>query len=118
LLLPRIDKVRRRLDLYRVQDVDVDLTAGVWGIREPAAHCALADASSVEFMLVPGVAFTARGERLGYGGGYYDRLLAGIGDAVPRVAAAFSVQVVETLPLAAHDRRVHMVVTERQVLSA
>ncbi|HWA14480.1 MAG TPA: 5-formyltetrahydrofolate cyclo-ligase [Burkholderiales bacterium] len=112
LVLPRIDKSHARLELRRVDDLGADLVAGVWGIREPAPHCPVADLGDVEFMLVPGVAFTRDGDRLGYGGGYYDRLMAGLRPQVPRIAAAFSVQVVERLPMGERDRRVSAVVTE------
>lgn len=118
LLLPRVDRQRHRLDLYRVHDLVSDLAEGVWGIREPAAHCSVVPPPSVEFMLVPGVAFTPHGDRLGYGGGYYDRLLIELGPSTPRVAAAFEVQVVDALPVAEHDQRVHQVVTEQRILPA
>jgi 5-formyltetrahydrofolate cyclo-ligase len=94
-----------------------DLVSGVWGIREPAAHCPRSDAKQAGFMLVPGVAFTGRGERLGYGGGYYDRLLMNV-PLARRVGAGFASQVVEVLPTDAHDQRVHVVVTERETLVA
>ena len=70
------------------------LEAGVWGIRQPRADCPAAAASQVDFVLVPGVAFTARCERLGYGGGFYDRFIRGLASRPALVAAAFSVQVV------------------------
>lgn len=118
LLLPRINKVGRHLELRQVSDIKEDLVAGVWGIREPGEHCALRSAADVDFILVPGVAFTAKGERLGYGGGYYDRLLTGIRSRVCRAAGAFSLQVVEALPTGERDQRVSCVVTESLTLRA
>ena len=79
---------------------------------EPAERCPIVPSSAVEFLLVPGVAFTATGERLGYGGGFYDHLLSGLNAKTPRVAAAFSVQIVDDLPVGPRDQRVHRVVTE------
>ena len=112
LLLPRVNRAARMLELREVKNLGGDLVAGVWGIREPADGCPIVPSSSVEFLLVPGVAFTATGERLGYGGGFYDRLLSGLGSSIPRVAAAFSIQIVDDLPVAPRDQRVHRVVTE------
>jgi 5-formyltetrahydrofolate cyclo-ligase len=112
LLLPRIDKANARLELRRVVDLQADLVAGVWGIREPAQHCPPAAPSGVDFMLVPGVAFTAGGDRLGYGGGYYDRLMTALRPGTSRIAAAFSLQVVESLPMGGNDLRVTAVITE------
>jgi 5-formyltetrahydrofolate cyclo-ligase len=116
LLLPRINKAERRLELQQVHDPAVDLVAGVWGIPEPGDHCPQRSAAEVDFILVPGVAFTARGKRLGYGGGFYDRLLTEVQPQVCRTAGAFSLQVVEDLPTGARDQRVNCMVTELQTL--
>jgi len=118
LLLPRIDKAKHRLDLHAVTDLQSDLVPGIWGIREPAPHCQRVDASKADFMLVPGVAFTKRGERLGYGGGYYDRLLTEVAPDTRRVAAAFAIQIVEEMPLDEHDQPVHVIVTNLRTLVA
>ena len=113
LLLPRINRAQRVLELRQVIDLNADLVAGVWGIREPAERCRIASPATVEFMLVPGVAFTTDGARLGYGGGFYDRLLASFDRRIARVAAAFELQVVGQLPEGPHDQRVDTVVTEK-----
>ena len=112
LLLPRINRAQRALELRHVIDPGADLVSGVWGIREPAERCPIASVTKVEFMLVPGVAFTASGARLGYGGGFYDRLLASLDRRVVRIAAAFELQRVDDLPEGPHDQRVDQVVTE------
>ncbi len=112
LLLPRINRVQRALELRHVIDVGADLVAGVWGIREPAERCPILAPTQVELMLVPGIAFTASGARLGYGGGFYDRLLASCDRRIARIAAAFQLQMVDQLPEGPHDQRVDQVVTE------
>ena len=113
LVLPRINRAQRILELRQVDDLDADLVAGVWGIREPAERCAILSPVTVGFMLVPGVAFTASGARLGYGGGFYDRLLASFDRRVARIAAAFDLQMVDQLPEGPHDQRVNRVITEK-----
>ncbi len=77
LALPRVNRHTNRLDLYWVDDPKNQLEAGLWGIREPIVErCErLNDLNEVEFVLLPGVAFTREGARLGYGGGFYDKLL-------------------------------------------
>ena len=112
LLLPRINRAQRALELRRVTDPAADLVAGVWGIREPAEHCAIVPLATIDFILVPGVAFTQTGARLGYGGGFYDRLLAALDRRTARIAAAFQLQIVAQLPEGPHDQRVDTVVTE------
>lgn len=113
LLLPRIDRAIRRLRLYVVASLTDDVVPGVWGILEPdPARCREATIDEADFVLMPGVAFDARGGRLGYGGGFYDRLLAGVRVDLPKVAAAFSTQVVDAVPTDSHDVRITTLVTE------
>ena len=112
LLLPRVE--RGGLRLYEVRDVVRDLAPGTWRIREPIPGlCPTADPDRVDFALVPGVAFDRRGWRLGYGGGFYDRLLSGgLAEKTPLISGAFEVQVVDEVPVDPHDVPVDAVVTE------
>jgi len=114
LVLPRIRRETRRLDLHRVRDLDSELEPGVWGIREPnPATCPPVPLRAIDFLLVPGVAFDIRGGRMGYGGGYYDRLMAECDHGPALIAAAFEVQIVAEVPMGPGDRRVDRVITER-----
>ena len=113
LVLPRVERDGRALQLHRVRDPARQLVAGVWGIRQPRADlCPLVPASQLDFVLVPGVAFTRHCERLGYGGGYYDGFMRGLASRPPLIAAAFSVQILPALPVSEHDQYVDCVVTE------
>lgn len=73
--------------------------AGVWGIREPQG--AVVDPGSIDLIIVPGVAFTMAGGRLGHGKAYYDRFL--LTTTAFTVGACFLEQVVDELPLEPHD---------------
>ncbi len=113
LLLPRVDRAARDLAFHFVTDPAADLSAGTWGIPEPdPARCPIADLGEIDFMLVPGVAFTRDCQRLGYGGGFYDRVLARVRSDCFTVAAAFSMQLVPSLPTGTGDRKVNAIVTE------
>ena len=112
LCLPRVDRAAGNLEIHHVENFERDLQTSVWGIREPRAECPRADLGEIDFVLVPGVAFTPRCERLGYGRGYYDRLIARFAQRPPLVAAAFALQVRDEIPLTASDQRVDIVVTE------
>ena len=113
LILPRVDRAKRALRLFVVRDLVADLVAGVWGIREPTpARCAPADPDAVDFVLVPGVAFTPAGDRLGYGGGYYDGWIAALRRRPALIAAGYAMQVLPALPTDASDQRVDGVLTE------
>ncbi len=102
LLLPRVEDGE-----LVVCDADGPLATGSFGVQEPTGPALELDV--VDFVVVPGLAFTNRGDRLGYGGGFYDRFL-------PRVSAAnagvcFREQVVDALPMHERDVRVQQVVT-------
>jgi 5-formyltetrahydrofolate cyclo-ligase len=119
LLLPKVNHHTNHLDLYFVEDFETQLAQGLWGIREPVVErCERLNAlNEVEFALLPGVAFTREGARLGYGGGFYDKLLAGMTHRPALVAAAFALQIVEQLPQEATDIKVERIVTEQETIS-
>jgi 5-formyltetrahydrofolate cyclo-ligase len=121
LWLPKVNQDSNELDLYRVTDCGQDTAPGAWGIREPlAGRCAKMDAmAQPDFILLPGVAFGRDGARLGYGGGFYDKLLARMDDAARRpalVAGAYAMQVVANVPVDGNDRKVEWLVTESETL--
>jgi 5-formyltetrahydrofolate cyclo-ligase len=99
LLLPRVNRQREPLEVYWVQDPVRDLQVGTWGIREPRPdRCARVEPDVIDFVLVPGLAFDRRGGRLGYGGGFYDKLLAeSLSPCAWLVAGAFESQMVEKM---------------------
>ena len=112
LCLPRVDRNTRRLELHYVENPDRDVQTGTWGIREPRAACPPADLARIDFVLLPGVAFTPQCDRLGYGGGFYDRLIPRFASRPPLVAASFALQIRDAIPLDANDQRVDVVITE------
>lgn len=113
---PRVNLATRTLDLYAIGDLERDLAGGYRGIAEPLDHCRSVAPSAVDWVLVPGVAFDERGHRIGYGGGYYDRLLPTLRDDARRIAGAFELQMIDRVPAAPHDLRVDAIVTELRTL--
>ncbi len=91
------------------------LNSGVWGIREPKPEAAEVDP---DVLLVPLLLFDRKGYRLGYGGGYYDRTIAGLRarKTVVAVGIAFSAQEVSSVPITPRDSRLDLVLTEREVI--
>jgi 5-formyltetrahydrofolate cyclo-ligase len=100
------------LDFMGVGGPD-SVAPGQFGIREPVFdHARVIPPDTFDLILVPGAAFTADGERLGRGGGFYDRVLSSPGFRAFKVGVCFDRQVLESLPTEPHDQRVHRVVTE------
>ena len=122
-LLPKVNRATKELDVYRVTNLQHDLAPGQWNIREPLVErCTKINSlKEVDFILLPGIAFGRDGARLGYGGGFYDKLLARMKDVnqgcyPALVAGAFAIQLVEGLPQEATDHKVEWVVTENETI--
>ena len=97
-------------ELARIKGLDeANLRRGPMNILEPA-EAETAKPSEVAVWIVPGLAFTNGGKRLGYGGGWYDRLLAGENDAL-KIGVAYEFQIVDDLPHEPHDILLDGVVT-------
>ena len=109
----------KRLDIIRITNPAADLRPGYCQIPEPKEELCrtqLLAPEEIETILLPGSVFDERGGRFGYGGGYYDRLLARI-PAAARIGLAFDLQIVEKAPLSAHDQLLDLVVTETRIIS-
>jgi len=107
---PRVNGTE--LDLYYVED-PLKMEASKWGIREPRADGNnAADHREIDLILVPGIAFSSSGGRLGRGAGFYDRLLARQGWRARKIGVGFGCQMVSDLPVEAHDHELDGVVTE------
>ena len=87
------------------------LAPGPMGILEPGKDCPLVPDGEIEVVIVPAVAWDKEGYRTGYGGGYYDRLLARLKRA-RKIGIGFEVQVVERAPREGHDLPVDLLITE------
>lgn len=91
------------------------LEHAAFGIREPAKMEPI-DPASIDVVLVPGLAFDARGFRIGYGGGFYDRLLPQMRPDTRRIGICFDAQVVDDVPTEEFDLPVHIIVTEQRTI--
>jgi len=111
LFLPRIKGVGLPLDFVAFADHD-ELIKGNFGILEPRGT-EVAALTSIEAIVVPGVAFTTCGTRLGYGGGYFDRTLANYGGY--KLGFGYDLQVWSELPVDEGDIGMDAVVTEGRI---
>lgn len=101
----------------RISDPAQDLKTGSFGIREPIREkTAVLSPEEIELVILPGVAFDLKGNRLGWGAGYYDRFLGSLPNKIPLVALAFEVQVVKNIPAGSRDVLVDKIVTEERVI--
>ncbi len=107
-----------RLELFRLESRD-ELAPGTLGILEPKAALRTAQrgvaVARIDLIVVPGLAFDRQCGRVGYGKGYYDRLLHQARADAALVAVAFECQVFPEVPVLPHDVRVDKVITEAAI---
>ena len=101
-----------QMALCRVSSLD-ELTPGAYGILEPAADCPTLKPEALGLAILPCVCCSAGGDRLGQGGGYYDRFLARYGG--PALLLCRERLLRDDIPLEPHDRRAGLVCIERGV---
>ncbi|MDO8526949.1 MAG: 5-formyltetrahydrofolate cyclo-ligase [Deltaproteobacteria bacterium] len=112
---PAVDPKTEEIHFYQVRSLK-ELKPGYCGILEPAKReHALHDINYLSLIVIPGVAFDSKGNRLGFGKGFYDKLLAGFQGK--KVALAYEFQMCDSLPVTkGRDQRVDIIVTEERIL--
>ena len=101
------------IELHSLDESELDVDR--FGIRTPCIHKEICP-TFIDVIIIPGVAFSSNGARLGRGAGFYDRFLNSISDQPLRIGACFDVQNVASIPTASHDIEMHMVVTESSIM--
>jgi len=112
-VLPKVKGTE--LALYEISDLDKDVASGTWGIPEPYESTPIL-LEEIDLIIVPGAGYDERGNRVGYGAGFYDKLLPSFKRMT--VALAFECQVVPNVPTEMHDIPIKKIVTERRVIIA
>lgn len=114
-VVPLCDPHKRELHPSLLYNFD-ELEPGTFGVMEPKKRAVkIVDTTTIDLVIVPGLAFDRRGGRIGYGAGYYDRFF----DKVPQallIAVAFNEQVTEFIPMEEHDRIMPIIVTDKEVI--
>ena len=107
IVVPRVEG-----DIMRFYDYSPDkMQIGAFGIEEPMGNEEVS-AENIDLIIVPARAFTRSGERLGRGGGFYDKYMSLKGFRAYKIGIAFSVQIFDSLPCDAHDIKVDEVITD------
>lgn len=111
----------KTLGLWRLVSL-AELVPGCWNILEPPADRRreidrIIQPSALDLVIVPGVAFDMAGGRLGNGAGYYDRFLRSVRPDCILVGVGFHGQLVEQVPIDAHDIYMDVVITEQGIFS-
>lgn len=115
--LPACIPENHQIAVTHLQRMD-DLVPGHYNIPEiPAENRSLIDTSALDLVLVPGIAFTKDGARLGYGGGYYDRFLPTLSESCITVSIIRKDFIYDRLPTDAHDQAVDYLISEEGIIA-
>lgn len=99
------------LRFFRVKNLTDDFSRGAFGVLEPNENCEEFSPASADVCLVPGVVFDEKGNRYGYGKGFYDRFLRELPPKIPTLGLAYDCQVLPEIPAAPFDVPVQYLVT-------
>lgn len=113
--IPYVIKEKKVLGISKL-DKDDELVAGVFGIKEPVIKEDI-PVNRMDIIVVPGLLFDKNGYRIGYGGGYYDRLLKTIEERIITIGLCFDEFLQDSLPVEKYDISVRIVITEKRVLN-
>ena len=111
LCLPRVIS-DSQIEAVAVDNLNEGFAKGSYGIQEPDRSNEAFDIKKIDTILVPGVAFDIKGNRLGHGRGYYDRFLALCDKHTIFLGIGFSFQLLDYIPSNQYDVKVHRVITE------
>ncbi len=107
IIVPRVEGDSMRFFDYDPQTQQI----GAFGIEEPAENARLCPPAEIDLIVVPGVAFTADGKRLGRGRGYYDKYLSQPDFHASRIGVCYHHQLIDDLPTEPHDIFMELVVS-------
>lgn len=123
-LAPRIDRTQQGIfHLHCITGID-EVEPGAYGIPEPVSTLPLYEPSQwgdIQLVIVPGLGYDRHGGRIGYGGGFYDRFMDRLLSVSPRrpllASLAFDTQLVEHIPMDAHDFSIDLLFTPDGVIT-
>ncbi len=113
-LLPLTISEKKTITPCAINNLHHDTANGFSGILEPKKYCKAYEKEKIDLVVVPGVAFGLKGERLGYGGGYYDRFLKGYKGKI--IGICFEKQLTDLIKPEKHDVLMHKIVTEKRII--
>ncbi|MGL5087702.1 MAG: 5-formyltetrahydrofolate cyclo-ligase [Clostridium sp.] len=112
--LPKTIKSTKEMKAVEISSLQ-NLKPDKWEILEPCDFEGEINKNLLDLIIVPGVVFDKKGNRIGYGGGYYDRYLSNISLEIKKIALAYELQLVEYIESENHDIAVDYIVTENKI---
>ncbi|MCE5329959.1 5-formyltetrahydrofolate cyclo-ligase [bacterium] len=114
IVLPKI--INSEMKTFYISDLDKDLKKGSLGISEPEESiCKEAKLENIDLVIVPGICFDLNFNRIGYGGGFYDKISPELKKNIKKIALSFDLQIISKVPFCSHDKKVDVIITESEI---
>ncbi|GAA0818205.1 5-formyltetrahydrofolate cyclo-ligase [Clostridium tertium] len=113
--IPKVYKNDKLMKAIKLNSID-ELKKNSMGILEPIDDSNYIEKENIDLIVVPGVVFDKECNRIGYGGGYYDRYLKDIKSKENKIALAYDLQIVDKIESEVHDIKVDYIITNTRAL--
>jgi len=115
-VVPKISWTQRHMMPVQINSLETGFSTEVHGLKNPVTGAPI-PLEEIGLVVAPGLGFDRRGNRLGRGGAYYDRFFDSPGLNTVRCGLAFAEQIIDSVPMSQSDRRLHMLVTDTEVMN-
>ena len=114
-VVPKISWEQRHMIPVRINSLETGFSTEAAGLRNPITGVPI-PFEEIDLVVAPALGFDRKGNRLGRGGSYYDRFFANEKLKASRCGFVFSEQIIESVPVADHDKRVDFLVTDKEII--
>jgi len=115
--LPAFNTEKHKMQLFKVDEFEADMTLGPRDILEPQPErCKVIPIERIDIAIIPGVALDEKGGRIGSGEGYYDRFIGKLPITTRKVALSLECQIVQQVPMESHDKFMGIIITEDRII--
>ncbi len=117
IVLPSFSESRHSMTLMRINDFDKDVIKSASGLMEPdPRRCKKIPLDQIDIALIPGLAFDAKGGRVGFGDGYYNKLITKLPETTRKISIAFEEQMVEHVQMDSRKCNVDIIITDQRTI--
>ena len=113
--VPKVSREQRHMIAVQITSLDKDISTGACGLRNPTAGAPV-PLGEIDLVVTPGLGFDRKGNRLGRGGGYYDRFFAHEQVKACKCGFAFAEQLIDSVPVTDSDQPIDMLVTDTEIM--
>ena len=115
--LPAFNTEKHKMQLFKVDEFEADMTLGPRDILEPQPErCKVIPIERIDIAIIPGVSLDEKGGRIGSGEGYYDRFIWKLPITTRKVALSLECQIVQHVPMESHDKFMDIIITEDRII--